>query len=240
MKEKLKSKEKELCEIQRRFCECKEECKRLNGINRILETGLKNLNTKLADAKSSAVRAEERSTFERESLCKELQTKCKQLNDTVVRYNELKRNAYDQKCKCNNLFKALIEVNKLIGQSHYEMKNQVHKLRKEICMMEDNLCNMKNKAKELKQNNELNVMEINAQKNKVHERECQLKQMALISGKIIKITQKFDPCCNSKNKIVKPLPNAVCTEPKHCVKDIFCSPLRNTAFPKMPNNNICN
>lgn len=239
MKEKLKSKERELCEIRRKFCEYKKECNRLNETNHILETDLKILRTKLADAISCATHAGEESTFERESLCNELQKKCEELSDMQVRYDEEKCNSEDQKCKYDQLFKTLIEVNKLIGQSHYEMKNQVHKLRKEICTKDDNLCNLKNEVKELKQNNELNSMEMKEQKNKLHERECQLKQMALISGKIIEITQECGASYNSEKKTAKPLLNAEYTKPKHHVKGTHCSPARNTVTPKIRNNR-CN
>lgn len=194
LKDNLKSKDKELCETRKRLDECKEENNKLNEMNQTLEVDLKRLNTKLVDA----ISCKSRLTSERDSLSNDLEIKCKQLSDLKAQYDI---SVKDQKYSYDNLFMTLTKVNKVSAQNHHKMKNLVQKLQKEICTKKDEVYNLKNKIKELERENDFNILEINVQKTKLFERECNLKRMALVSDKILKIKQTCDVCCCPEEKI---------------------------------------
>lgn len=223
LKENLKLKDKELCETQRRLDECKNENNKLNKVNQMLEMDLKSLNTKFDEA----ISCKSRLTSERDSLSDDLEMKCRQLSELKAQYDkEIK----DHKCSYDNLFKALTEVNKSSAQNHYKMKNSIQKLQNEICSKKDELCELKKKIKELERENDANLMEINAQKTKLFEKECHLKRMALISDKILKI-KKCDVCCCPEKKIENQITRPVCsTEDPCCSQSNPCEkPITNVA-----------
>ncbi|XP_025198175.1 putative leucine-rich repeat-containing protein DDB_G0290503 [Melanaphis sacchari] len=211
LKKNLKCNEQELCKVRKEFEECKNECNKLNETNRMLNMDLKCTKKSLYDTKLSANRMEERFRQEREHLSNELKISCKKFNDLEIRYDEAMCKLNEERCKSKKFASKLIEVNKVTVKNYLEMKNRIQKLQEEICAKNNDLGSLKEKNLQLQQENESKCTETSTLKNKLYERECQLKQMCLLSEKIEQIKCNIEayccpkkcgnnPCCCPKKK----------------------------------------
>jgi len=198
LKTNLKCNEQELCKVRIDLEECKTACKKLNEANGILNMDLKSTKKSLCNTKLCATRMEGMFTQEREHLSNELKISCKKINDLEIRYDEAMCKLNDERCKSKKFASKLIEVNKVTAKNHLEMKNRVQKLQEEICAKNKDLGCWKKKVIELQQENECKCTEISALKNKLNERECQLKKMGELSEKIEEIKTNVEVCCCPK------------------------------------------
>ena len=124
----------------------------------------------------------------------------------------------DERCKSKKFGMKLIDLNKVSAKNNLEMKNRIQKLQDEICNKNNDLCCLKKKVSELQQENDSKSIEINELKNKLHERECQLKQMSLLSEKIEQVKCFVEACC-PKNECK---PNPCCCPKKKCEPSPCC------------------
>lgn len=229
LKSALKCNEEELCRVQKQLEECKYECSRLNEANATLVNELKCTKTKLCEAKLCASRAEDNFKLERESAANELKVKCKKINCLQVQVDEADCTIKEDKCKIKKLVSTLIELKEVSLKNHNEMKCQITKLKEEVCAKEEDICRWRNKVKQLQRENEFNCMEINVQKNKLYEKECQLKQMKLLSEKICRLKQQLDNCCCSDNNFDTQTSNMSMST--HSMANLCCNPCKKKKCP---------
>ncbi|XP_025202158.1 spindle pole body component 110-like [Melanaphis sacchari] len=201
LKTKLKCNEQELYKVRSDVEGCKIEFKKLNETNGTLNVDLKCTKKSLCDTKLSATRMEKRFMQERENLSNELIKSCKKINDLEIRYDEANCKLNDEKCKSKKFASKLIEMNKVNAKSNLELKNRIQKLQEEICARNNDLCSLNKKVTDLQKENECKCMEISALKNKICEREGQLKQMCLLSETIEQIKCNFKACCSKKFRL---------------------------------------
>lgn len=233
LKTNLKCSEQELCKVRRELEECKLECDKLNEVNGVLGTELTCTKKCLCETKLSATRMEERFIQERENLTNELKASCKKINELECRYEDAMCKLNDERCKSKKFASKLIELNKASAKNHLEMKNRVQKLQDEICVKNNDLCCLKNKVIELQQDNDCKCMEINGLKTKVYERECQLKQMCLLSEKIEQMKCFVETCCCPKKKCQ---PSSCCCPKKKCEPSPCCPKKKCEPSPCCPKN----
>lgn len=225
LKANLKCNEQELCKVRRELEECITECNKLHEMNGVLNTELNCTKKCLCEAKLCATRIEERYIQERENLTNELKTCCKKNSDLEMRLDDAMCKLNDERCKSKKFACKLIELNKVSAKNHLEMKNRVQKLQDEMCVKNNELCSLKKKVIELQEENDCKCMEINGLKIKIYERECQLKQMCLLSEKIEQVKCFVESCCCPKKKCE---PSPCCPkkkrEPSPCCPKNKCEP----------------
>ncbi|XP_015370883.1 PREDICTED: keratin, type I cuticular Ha1 [Diuraphis noxia] len=223
----LKSNEQELCKVHKELEERKIESNKLNETNEVLNTELNCTKKSLSDAKSSATSMEERFIQERDNLTNELKTSCKKNNDLEMRYNDAMCKLNEERCKSKKFASKLIDLNKVSAKNHLEMKNRVQKLQDEISAKNNELCSLNKKVVELQQENNSKCTEINGLKTKVYERECQLKQMSLLSEKIEQMKSFAETCCCPKKKCEASscsCPKKKCESASSCCPKKKCEP----------------
>lgn len=215
----LKCKETELYEMHIEFDECTKKCSQLNEMNEKLKSELECTNEKLVDEKTCARNTEEKLNM----LSDELTIKCKQLSEFEVRYEDANCKIYENKCKIDNLKIYLNKLKEASEKSYNEMKNHIQKLKIENYKKDDELFCLKTQIKELSQENEFNLREINVQKNIINDKECQLKQLKLMSEKTNSMNQQHNDCCLNTN-IEKQLMNInYTTHSNHSTSDTCCN-----------------
>lgn len=215
----LKCKETELSKINMELDGCTKKCSQLNEMNEKLKSELECTNKKLVDEKSCARILEEKLNM----LSDELTIKSKQLSDSELRYENANCKIYENKSKIDNLKIYFNKLKEASEKSYNEMKNHIQKLKIENYKKDDELCCLKNKIKELSQENEFNLKGINAQ-NKIHnDKECQLKQLKLISEKTNSMNQQQNDCCLNTNTEKQLMNINYTTHPNHSTLDTCCN-----------------
>lgn len=238
MKANLKCTEEELCRIKKQLDDCKYEYSRLNEANETLMNELKSTKTKLCEAKLCATRAKDNLKLERESLSNELKLKCKKINCLQAQNDEANCIIKEDKCKIKKLVSTLIELKEASLKNHNETKCQIIKLKEEVCAKEDDICRWRNKMKQLQNENDFHCMEINVQKKKLYEKECQLKEMKLLSDKICRMKQQLEICCCSENNIDTQSSNMSVMSIHSMSTHSCCSPYKKITCP--PKCNVSN
>ncbi|CAI6353376.1 unnamed protein product [Macrosiphum euphorbiae] len=213
LKASLKCTEQELCKVRRELEECMTECNKLHEMNGVLTTELNCTKKCLCEAKLAATRIEERYIQERENLTCELRACCQKVSDLEMRLDDAMCKLNDERCKSKKFACKLIELNKVSASNHLEMKNRVQILEEEMCAKCNEICCLKKRIVELQQEIDCQCMEINQMKIKLYERECQLKQMIVLSEKIEQIKCFVDTCCCPKKECC-PIP--CCCPKKKC------------------------
>lgn len=215
----LISYEEECCEKRRKLDDCAQGHNKLKKANCTFEMELNCLKEDLHNSKLCASRAEEKWNLERETLSYELKTKCEKLHDLEILYNEANTTINENACKIKTLETTLKDVKEAGLKKYDELKCLVQKL-KEFSTKETNLCKLKNVNNQLKQENELIVMEINSLKNKLNEKECQLNELQILSKKTEQMKQKS---CNTSCSLKKPLTNTCSVTSMESTSDACCS-----------------
>lgn len=242
LKTNLKCNEQELCKVRKELEERQTECNKLNEMNEVLMTELNCTKKSLCDAKLSATRMEERFIQERDNLTNELKTSCKKINDLEMRYDDAMCKLNEERCKSKKFASKLIELNKVSAKNHIEMKNKIQKLQDEISAKNNELCSLNKKVNELQQENDSKCTEINGLKTKVYERECQLKQMCLLSEKIEQIKSYAEACCCPKKKCEPSpcsCPKKKCEPASPCCPKKKCEPISPCCPKKKPESTPC-
>lgn len=219
LEKNLKCKETELCKIHMELDESTNKFSQLNEMNEKMKSELECTNKKLVDEKSCACILEEKVNM----LSDELTIKCKQLSDFEMRYEDANCKIYENKCKIDNLKIYFNKLKEASEKSYNEMKNHIQKLKIENYKKDDELCCLKNKIKQLSQENEFSLRRINAQNKILDDKECQLKQLKLMSEKTNSMNQQHNDCCLNTN-IEKQLMNInYTTHPNHSTSDTCCN-----------------
>lgn len=237
----LISYEEECCEKRKKLDDCAQGHNKLKKANCTFEMELNCVKENLHNSKLCASRAEEKWNLERETLSNELNTKCKKLHDLEMQYNEANTTINENACKIKTLETTLKDVKEVSLKKHDELKYLVQKL-KEFSTKETNLCKLKNDNNQLKQENELIVMEINSLKNKLKEKECQLNELQLLLKKTEQIKQKS---CNTSCSLKKPLINTCSVTSMESTSDACCSSSKlmqsiTQKYKQKPNKKNCN
>lgn len=213
----LKCKETELSKIHMELDGSTKKCSQLSEMNEKLKSELECTNKTLVDEKSSTRILEEKLNV----LSEELNIKCKQLSDFEVRYEDANCKINENKCKIDNIKIYFNKLKEASEKSYNEMKNHIQKLRIENYKKDNELCCLKNKIKELSQENEFNLRGINSQNKILNDKECQLKQLKLKSEKTGSMNQHNDCCLNTN--IEKQLMNInYTTHANHSTADTCC------------------
>lgn len=191
---KVKCTEEEICNVRKELNECVKERNQLTEAITLMAMDIKCTTSKLAETECHMAGMEEKFTLERDTL---KTTLC----EVEKRYEEANCKIIDGKHKIKILTTSLKELKEASEKSHCEMKIQIKKLKEEICSKDEDICNLKQKINELSRENEFNVMEINALKNKLCEKESQLNECKLfMEGSSIcpQIKTKCNSCCCSE------------------------------------------
>lgn len=178
-----------MCKVRKELNEYKRERNQLNDAIEKLETELKCTKSKLVEVECNAMRMEE--------------TLKNKLCEMEKRYEEASCKITNGKQKIKILTTSLKELKEASEKSHYELKNQINKLKEENYCKVDEICNLKQKINELQRENEFNVIDMFGQKNKT----CPL----------------IKPKCNSCCFIEKPTTTTYCTNSITSASEIFCN-----------------
>lgn len=187
--------------------------------------------------------AEEKLKIELETLACELKTKCKKLNRVESQYDEATRKLNDAKWKIEKLVASLVELKEESLKSHNKMKTLIQKLKGENCSKEEENCCLKKNVKQLQRDNEFKEMEMNAQKNKLYEKECQLKRFKQLTDKIGQMKEKYESCCCPPSKTARPCGCSSTANSVECCsssKDIQCIIQKYAPKTNESNNCKCN
>jgi len=184
----FKAKEQELHAVSRELDEWKIKCNKLDETCENLNMDLKATNKILSDTKLTAKHIEETFKLDREQLSNELEISCKKINDLEICYDEAQSELNSERCTIKTFYEKIIELNNTNEKTCLETKKQLSKLH-------NNLFSLKEKIDELEQLNDSKDVKINILKNKLNDRECQLKQMCLLSEKINQIEKKVEVSC---------------------------------------------
>lgn len=210
-KKNLKSSNDKLCDALKEL-ECRtKERDRSNE-------DFKCIQIKLAEVKECAARTEENLKLKLETLCNELKNKGNILNELYVQFDKVKYELNGEKHEVRQLTENLAKVNKEKEEDQIELKNELVVLKKEYCLKENDVHNLKKKVEKLHQRNKCHVIEINSQKMELEAMKCQLnlKPMTLVPERIEvenqtrnvlndqqteSITDKYTPITSMTNSI---------------------------------------
>lgn len=189
----MKCVQEEICKLNKQLDECVKERNQLNEMIGSLTIDLKCMTSKVAEVECNMACMEEKCNLERESLKNAL---C----EVEKRYEEANHKITEAKHKIKILTTSLKELKEASEKSHCEMKNEIKKLKEESCIKDEEICCLKQKINDLLRENELKVMEINAQKIKLSEKECQLHECKLLleTNVICPTKPKCNSCCYSE------------------------------------------
>lgn len=238
----MKCAQDELFKVRTRLDKCTTELSQLNETRKKLELELESRKSNLTDEISKACGSVETVKLERDALSNELKTKCKQLSDIETKYEDAKCKINDDTRKINLLTTTLKELIEGSKKSHCEMKNQIEKLKENNRAKEDDLFHLKTKANELIRANEFYTTKLNVQKNQLYDKECQLKQLKLLSERI---HPENNDCCQSEMNTKKQSANINnCAEPmnftpdtNHCLSNCQKLNIKKCTSPSVTDNN---
>lgn len=165
--------------------------RRLTDACRSQEKELECIKRELECVKIEACRMEEKLKCERDTLCHELEIKCQKLREIEIEYDEVRQCYCEEKANVCRLETQIDEMRQIIEKERCEANAKIQKLKAEICMKDERLCQMKSHIADLIRENECKCAEINALKSKVQANECLLE-------KIKHSSEVFDQMKNNK------------------------------------------
>lgn len=179
-----------------------------------MKEDLKCLNLQLCEANLSLKREANNYKQEQEKLSNDLGIKYRKINRLQAQYDEQCRKSNEDNYKIKKLVSTLMELRDLSIIYCKDQKCQIIKLKEENCANKEQLRQYENKFKQMYGENEILCMEINAQSNKIYERENHLKQVKLVVEQVCELKQFKSSSCPDKkcnnNKSEKAIENLCC------------------------------
>lgn len=162
--------------MRRQLNECKSTVCRLTETSKCQETELECVKIELTELKCAAYQTEEKLKCERDTLCTELEIKCQRLQEIVIEFDETKRFLCEEKANVYRLETQMEKMRYTNEKERCEAKSKIQKLKTEMCMKEECVCQMKSQITDLVQDNECKCTEIYELKTKVQANECLLEK----------------------------------------------------------------